>query len=330
MLVLPDFELLQPTEVDEAVAALSPDPGEVMLLAGGTDLVPNLKHGLYAPKRVVSLAGVSALRSISDGNGSGLFLGSGITLTELAAHPVVRSRYPALARAARLVAGPQLRNMGTLGGNLCLDTRCVYVNQTIFWRGALGHCIKKDGDVCHVVPKGSRCVAAFSADTPGPLIVYRAMLHLRSSRGERQIPALEFFRADGVSNTIREPDELLTGVTLPPPPAGLRSNYVKLRTRQSIDFPALSVAVAARMEKDRFQTLDLVVGAVTPKPRVVRRTTETVKDQPLTRALADAVGTLAYDQCRPLTTINVDPDWRREVLPVFVRRALEGMEASGD
>jgi 4-hydroxybenzoyl-CoA reductase subunit beta len=330
MLVLPEFELLQPTDLDAAVAALSPTPGEVMLLAGGTDLVPNLKHGLYSPKRVVSLAGVSELRRVNDGNGSGLFLGSGITLTELAANPVVRSRYPALARAAGLVAGPQLRNMGTLGGNLCLDTRCVYVNQTIFWRGALGHCIKKDGTVCHVVPKGSRCVAAFSADTPGPLIVYGALLHLRSSRGERRVPAAEFFKADGVYNTVREPDELLTGVTLPPPPPGLRSNYVKLRTRQSIDFPALSVAVSARMEKDRFQTLDLVVGAILPRPRVIRRTEETVKDQPLTRELADAVGKLAHDQCHPLTTINVDPDWRREVLPVFVRRALEGMEASGD
>jgi 4-hydroxybenzoyl-CoA reductase subunit beta len=299
-----------------------------LLLAGGTDLVPNLKHGLYAPKCVVSLAGVSELRRVNGGNGSGLFLGSGITLTDLAAHPAVRARYPALARAAGLVAGPQLRNMGTLGGNLCLDTRCVYVNQTRFWRNALGYCLKKDGDVCHVVPKGSRCVAAFSADTPGPLIVYGAMLHLRSVRGERQVPAADFFRADGIVNTVREPDELLTGVTLPPPPPGLHSAYVKLRTRQSIDFPALSVAVGARMDKDRFQTLDLVVGAITPRPRVVRRTEETVKDRPLTRELADLVGRLAYDQCRPLTTINVDPDWRREVLPVFVRRALEGMEPS--
>ena len=218
--------------------------------------------------------------------------------------------------------------MGTLGGNVCLDTRCVYINQTHFWRQALGYCIKKDGTACHVVPTGSRCVAAHSADTPGPLITYGASIHLHSVRGERTVPAAEYFKADGAFNQVREPDEVVTGVSLPRPRDGLHSRYLKLRTRQSIDFPALSVAVSARLEDGMFQDLDLVVGAITPRPRRVRRVDDLVRGKKLTRELAEEVGKAAYTQCHPLPSINVDSDWRREVLPVYVRRALEGLQPS--
>jgi 4-hydroxybenzoyl-CoA reductase subunit beta len=257
-----------------------------------------------------------------------LFLGSGITLTEMAIHPQIRNMYPALADAAGLVAGPQLRNMGTLGGNICLETRCVYYNQTFFWRDALGYCLKKDGDECHVIPGGSRCVAAFSADTPGPLLVYGATVHLRSVRGEREVPAGEFFRADGVRNTVREPDELVTGVTLPAPAPGLQSGYFKFRIRNSIDFPALSVAAAARVQDDTFQSLGLVVGALGARPRVVSRLEELVRGQKLSPSLVEEIGSLVFQQCRPLTNINVDTEWRRSVLPVFVQRTLENLKPS--
>ena len=328
MLVLPAFDLAQPETVKDAVAALSGEPGETMVLAGGTDLLPNLKHGLHAPRRLVSLRHVAELREVREPEGGGLFLGSGITLGELSTHLVVRNQYPALARAAGLAAGPQLRNMGTLGGNICLDTRCVFYNQTEFWRSSLGYCLKKDGTRCHVVPQGSRCVAAFSADTPAPLVAYGATVHLESKRGKREVAAGEFFRADGIRNTVREPDELVTGVELPAPPDGLHSSYFKHRTRQSIDFPALSIAVAAQLEDGLFRSLTLIVGAVTPRPRAVRRVDELVLGRKLTPELAKEVGQRVYDQCRPLATINVDPDWRREVLPVFVRRALEELRPS--
>jgi len=215
MLVVPTFRLLTPRALPEALDALSPTPDEAIPLAGGTDLVPNLKHGLFTPDRVVSLRRLDALRDVHETESGGLFLGAGLSLTQVAAHPLVRSRYPALAEAASLIAGPQLREMGTLGGNLCLETRCVYYNQTQFWRDALGYCLKKDGTVCHVVPKGTRCVAAHSADTPGPLMVYDATMTLVSTGGERTVPVLSFFRGDGVRNTVRQPDELVLGVTCP-------------------------------------------------------------------------------------------------------------------
>jgi 4-hydroxybenzoyl-CoA reductase subunit beta len=325
MLALPGFELLRPRTVGEAAALLG--DGDAMLLAGGTDLVPNLKHGLHAPARLVSLRGIPELRDVREIPEGGWFLGAGLTLTEVAEHPAMRASYPALARAASLAAGPQLRNMGTLGGNLCLDTRCMYYNQTRFWRNALGYCLKKDGTVCHVVPAGSRCVAAYSADSPGPVLVYGGEVHLVSSRGERRLPADVFFRPDGARNTVREPDEILTGVTLPPPAPGLRSAYQKLRMRQAVDFPLLSVAVAAVVEAERVGRMTLVVGGIGSRPRVVKRL-ESVHGLALDAATMDTVARLAYEQSHPLPTVAVDPAWRREVLPVLVRRALGALEPS--
>jgi 4-hydroxybenzoyl-CoA reductase subunit beta len=323
MLVLPRFELEQPETIEQAAAALAAGNGEAMLLAGGTDLLPNLKHGLFEPRRLVSLRRVAELRGSRETSGGGLFLGAGMTLTEVAAHAAVRARYPALARAASLVAGPQLRNMGTLGGNLCLDTRCVYYNQTRFWRDALGYCLKKDGTECHVVPGGSRCVAAHSADTPGPVIAYGATVSLRSVRGTRTVPVAEFFRGEGTRNTVREADEILTGVTLPRPAPGLRSAYEKLRMRQAIDFPLLTVAVAAVPDADeRMETMTVVVSGLGAKPRVVGRVGPLVRGRKLDVALAAEVGEHTRAQCHPLSNLNVDPAWRRDVLPVLVRRAL--------
>ena len=232
MLILPEFEFLQPETVDAALEALEEFPQDSLLMAGGTDLVPNLKHGLHAPRRVVSLGRIESLRQ-SRQTSDGLELGAGLTLTEIAADPVIQDQYTALAQAAGLVAGPQLRNRGTLGGNLCLDTRCVYYNQTRFWREALGYCLKKDGTVCHVVPGGSRCVAAFSADTPGPLLMYGAKVRLQSLRGAREVGLESFFRGDGIRNTVREPDEILTAVLLPVVSPNLVGAYQKLRVRES-------------------------------------------------------------------------------------------------
>jgi 4-hydroxybenzoyl-CoA reductase subunit beta len=287
-----------------------------------------MKHGLYSPKRVVSLRRISSLKEIRETEEGGMLLGAGVTLAEVAAAGPVRRKYPALATAAGLVAGPQIRNMGTLGGNICLETRCVYYNQTEFWRSALGYCIKKDGTVCHVVTEGSRCLAACSGDTPGPLVALGAEFTLVSKRGERRVQASDFFRSDGSRNTVREPDEILTGILLPPPGEGQHSAYQKLRTRQSIDFPALSVTAAARILEGRFQSLTLLVGAIASRPRTIRRVEELVVGSELTEALAEKVGQRAHDQCHPLSTISMDPDWRRDVLPVFVRRALYALEPS--
>ncbi|MBZ0235113.1 MAG: FAD binding domain-containing protein, partial [Deltaproteobacteria bacterium] len=261
MLPLPPFEWLAPRSLVAALEALGEAPHETMLVAGGTDLVPNLKRGLHQPRRVLGLGRVDELARIDEDHDGGLRLGAGLTLERLASAPRVMERYPALAAAAAAAASPQLRRMGTLGGNLCLDTRCAYYDQSAFWRDALGHCLKTSGDTCHVVAGGRRCVAALAADTPAPLVAYGAEVELRSRRGARRIPLLELYGADGARHLTREPDEILTAVILPAPAPELRAAYVKLRARQAIDFPLLSVAAAVSEDDVR-----VVIAALGPRP----------------------------------------------------------------
>jgi 4-hydroxybenzoyl-CoA reductase subunit beta len=214
--------------------------------------------------------------------------------------------------------------MGTIGGNLCLDTRCVYINQTQFWRQSLGFCLKKDGDRCHVVPSGQRCVAAFSADTPGPLIALGAEVSLVSSRGTRRLAVADFFSKDGVHNTVKAHDELVTAIHLPPVGDGRSASaYTKLRARQAIDFPTLSVAAAATWGGDgNLRTLEVVVGGLGPKPRPITKVSALALGRTLDRALIDEISALAARQCSPLDNISASPDWRREVIPVQVARTL--------
>lgn len=345
MLRLPPFRYHRPGTVDEAVALLAGFGSDAMPIAGGTDLMPNMKHRLFTPAHLVSLNGIGAMRGIdvveqaggagngtgSNGAGSGAFgppdvalrIGALETLADVAANPLVRRHFPGLAEAAGLVAGPQLRNMGTIGGNVCLDTRCTYYNQTRFWRGALGYCLKKDGTVCHVTKVGRKCVAAHSADTPPNLIALGASLTLTGPNGTRVIRASEFFVTDGIWNTRRTADEILTGITIPIVP-GRRSAYRKLRQRNSIDFPLLSVAVAADFEESgTVKGLTGVVSALGARPRVLAGWPEVAVGRPLDDVMIEALAERARAQCRPLENLIVDAEWRRAMVPVYVRSALE-------
>jgi 4-hydroxybenzoyl-CoA reductase subunit beta len=320
-MTLPAIDVLRPSSVAEAVAQLAAHPG-ARLLAGGTDIVPNLKYGMYETRHLVALRGLSReLRYVRIGDGGELRLGALCTIDELAGDATVRARLPALADACAQIAGPQLRRMGTLGGNLCLDTRCVYINQTYFWRSALGFCLKKDGTLCHVVAGGQRCVAAASNDTAPVLLALGASVRTVSPRGERVLPLEEFYLADGVHNTVLEPDELLVEVRVPARAASLRQAFHKLRTRAAIDFPALNLAVALEVEQGTLRSARLCVGALAARPALVKGLDE-LAGRPADRRLAEELGGRAWKQCRPLTNIGVDPGWRREVLPVLVRRTV--------
>ena len=327
MLTLPRFEWVRPRTVDETLAALSDRPGETLLVAGGTDAVPNLKHRLHEPRTVVHIGGVRELHFVRETD-DGLHLGALVTLTELSRHPVVRRDYPSLAKAAGLVAGPQLRNMGTLGGNLCLDTRCTYYNQTHFWRSSLGFCLKKEGTVCHVVPAGKRCVAAHSSDVAPVLISLGARVEIAGRSGSRTIAVDEFFVADGIHNNVLAPGELVRSVLLPARSRGMRCGYQKLRPRAAIDFPMLSVAFAARVENGACGDAALVVSAIAARPRVISGVEALMKGKPFAEPLAESLAQAAYKQCHPLINVPYDHDYRREMVPVFVRRAVR--EAMGE
>jgi 4-hydroxybenzoyl-CoA reductase subunit beta len=326
MLTLPPFEYHAPSSVDEALALLSQHRGQVKVVAGGTDLIPNMKHRLFTPAHVMGLRGISGLDEISLDAGF-LRLGAMCTIAQLARDPLVRAYVPSLAMAASQIAGPQLREMGTLGGNLCLDTRCVYYNQTYFWRKALGFCLKKDGTACYVVPGGRRCVAAASNDTAPVLMTLGATVRVSGPHGARDIPILDFYLPDGIANTVLAPDELVLEVLLPAQP-GLVAGYQKLRIRASIDYPALTIAVAAKLDLlQRIEWIRLVISSLGARPHFVRRLDE-LQGRILDDELIAELAQRAYKQCHPLTNINVDPDWRREVIPVYVRRAVAQRQPS--
>ncbi len=325
MLRLPSFRYHRPSTVDEAVGLLGEHAGDVMPVAGGTDLVPNMKHRLFEPGHLVGLKTIRGLKGIREEDGY-LWIGAAETLTSVSTHGLVRTRFPALADAAAHVAGPQLRNMGTIGGNLCLDTRCTYYNQTAFWRQALGYCLKKDGTVCHVTKVGKKCVAAHSADTPPVLMVLDAVAVLVGPKGRREADVRDFFVADGIVNIRRQPDEIVTGIRVPLGAAARRTAYAKLRHRRSIDFPLLTVAVSADVDPDG--TIESIHGVVTglgSRPRELTGWRELAVGHVLDDELIDGLAQRAHAQCHPLENLIVDPEWRRAMVPVYIRRVLVQM-----
>jgi 4-hydroxybenzoyl-CoA reductase subunit beta len=325
MLRLQPYAYHRPDTVADAARLLAEHAGDAMIIAGGTDLVPNMKHRLFTPGHVVALKNIAELRGI-EVRGGVLEIGATESLTTISRHPLVRMHAPSLAEAAGLIAGPQLRNMGTIGGNICLDTRCTYYNQTWFWRQALGFCLKKDGDVCHVTKTGKKCVAAHSADTPPVLMTLGASVDLESSQGSRTVPVADLFIADGIWNSVRQPGEILVRVRVPVPPARTRMAFRKLRQRNAIDFPLLNVAVAVDENEDGTITdVRLVVSALGSRPRLVSGLDRIVAGRQLNEDVIEEIAMRAHAQCHPLTNIIVDMDWRRAMVPVYVRRALEAL-----
>ena len=327
MLRLPSFRYHRPDTVLEAVSILGEYGESAMPVSGGTDLIPNMKHRLFTPEHLVALKGISELRGICEENGD-LVIGAAESLTAISLHPSVRLRFMALAEAAGSVAGPQLRNSGTLGGNICLDTRCTYYNQSQFWRQALGFCLKKDGDTCHVTKVGKKCVAAHSADSPPVLMTLGAQVELVGPEGARSVPIEDFFVSDGLANTRRKLGEVLTGVRIPLPELHLRTSYVKLRQRKAIDFPLLTVAVAAEVDpENRLHQLRGVVTGLGARPRQLTGWGEVAEGEILTEELVESLVVQAYKQCHPLENMIVDSDWRRAMVSVYVRRALAGLRS---
>jgi len=328
MMRLPLFALASPRSVAEA-AAIRADhaPGEAMVLAGGTDLLPNMKRRQQTPKVIVSIAGVPDLRQSTSGRG--MVLGAGLTLTQLARDGAIRERYTGLHQAAAQIATPLLRNMGTLGGNLCLDTRCNYYDQNLEWRRAIGYCMKKDGATCWVAPSSDRCLAVSSTDTAPMLMALGAKVTLVSKRdGGRVIPLADLYRNDGISYLTRRPDEILTHVLLPDA-SGWKSVYWKLRRRGSFDFPVLSVAAAVRWSQDRIvEEARIVLGAVASRPLAAEDAAAGLVGKPLDDAAIARAAEAAFAHAKPMDNTDFVLHWRKRVVREFVTAALR--ELRGD
>jgi 4-hydroxybenzoyl-CoA reductase subunit beta len=333
MMRAPDFRYHAARSVKDAARALRDGGPDAMLIAGGTDLVPNLKRRQVAPSLLIGIRQLRELRRLR--NGRGLVLGSAVRLAELAADRRVQRHYAALARAAGQVGTPQIRNMGTLGGNLCLDTRCTYYNQSLEWRQGIDYCMKapgstgghactsKTGDaICWVATSSPRCWAVSSTDTAPALIALGARVTLLSVEGEREIRLEELYADDGMAYLTRRPDEILTAVHLAPAEPGWRSTYWKVRRRGSFDFPVLSAAAAARFgQGGAVAELRVVLGAVASRPVVVSEASSFVGRE-LTDDVIEALAAAAGDHATPLDNTDLAYAWRKKMVAVTVARAL--------
>jgi 4-hydroxybenzoyl-CoA reductase subunit beta len=328
MMRLPPFTYLAPRTVDAAATALAEHGADAMYVAGGTDLYPNMKRRQFEPKVLVGLRGIRELSGVRGSAREGLTIGAGTTLSAVAAHHEIAARYPALATAAGLVSSPQLRNTGTLGGNVCVDTRCNYYNQSYEWRRAVGFCMKKDGEICLVAPGSARCWAVSSSDTAPVLWSLGARVRLVGASGERTIPLAALYQDDGIAYLAKQPGEILTDIVLPPSD-GWRSAYLKLRRRGSFDFPVLGVAVAARLEGDVVREARIVLGAVASTPRPSAEAAAALAGARLTPDLIARVADLAAGPSKPLDNTDFTHPYRKKMTRVFVARALRSLAGVG-
>ncbi|MBI4421069.1 MAG: FAD binding domain-containing protein [Gemmatimonadetes bacterium] len=324
MLRLPSFTYLQPKMLKQALAMKADAGPDGAYVAGGTDLYPNMKRRQQTPGTVITLAGVRGLGRVSgSGKGEGgSVVGAMVTLTELAGHRTIRKHYPAVASAAELISTPILRNMGTVGGNLCLDTRCNYYDQTYEWRKAIDFCMKKDGKICWVAPSSPRCWAVNSSDLAPIMVALDAQYLLVGPAGERVVPAGRFYHNDGINYLAKQPDEILTAVRLPAP-NGWTATYLKLRRRGSFDFPVLGVAVWIQWDGARAHAARIVLGAVASHPQEVPDAAQAIIGTELEDEAIERAALAAFKPSKPMDNTDFGLSWRKEMTRLFVKRALQ-------
>ncbi len=320
MLRLPVFTYRQPRTLKEALAMKGDAGPDGVFVAGGTDLYPNMKRRQQEPKTVVSLMGIRELTGC-EMRDARCVIGSCTTLTDLSARPTIRASYSAVASAAALVSTPLLRNMGTFGGNLCLDTRCNYYDQTYEWRKAIDFCMKKDGHICWVAPSSPRCWAVTSSDLAPVMVALGAEYLLSGAAGERVVPAARFYQNDGINYLTKQPDEVLTTVRLPAPD-GWDAVYHKLRRRGSFDFPVLGVAAWIRWERGTVAAARIVLGGVASWPQEVPEAGAALAGTDLSDGAIAAAANAAYQPAKPMDNTDFDLSWRKQMTRVYVTRAL--------
>jgi 4-hydroxybenzoyl-CoA reductase subunit beta len=320
MELLPAFALRYPESTEEAARLLAGN-ADARVLAGGTAFVVHLRHGLVAPGLLISLERMPGFRDIAD-EGATVRFGAGVTLAHLASDAGVAARYPALAQAAASVAGPAHRSVATLGGNLCLDTRCVFYNQNEIWRRSNGYCLKYRGETCHVAPQGKHCHAAYSGDLAPALLVLGADVHIAGPTGSRWAPLASLYRDDGAQHLTLAPGEFLVAVRVPVPPPAMRAAYRKARVRAAIDFPLAGVAVALETAAGRVQELRVALTGTNSRPLLIAGTEE-LRGLPPDAALGERLAKLVQRQASPQRTTVTSANYRRQVAAALARRMVK-------
>jgi 4-hydroxybenzoyl-CoA reductase subunit beta len=323
MMRLPKFLYYVPREIADAVKMIGDVGPEAQFVAGGTDLYPNMKRRQQTPKTVISVTRLKELNRITGDGKSGLVIGASVSLTDICEHPVINRDYPMIARAARVISTPTLRNMGTIGGNLLLDTRCNYYDQNYEWRKGINFCMKKDGDICWVAPGSAKCWAVQSADLVPLMVAIGARVRLVSTLGERMVDAAGLYNNDGIAYLHKRPDELLADVHLPPL-NGWRATYKKLRRRGAFDFPVLGVAARIDFDADGIvSAAKLILGGIAPAPIEVVEAEQALVGGSLDDESMQAAAEACYNKARPLDNTDFVMNWRKQMARPYVLRALE-------
>jgi 4-hydroxybenzoyl-CoA reductase subunit beta len=322
MLRLPTFTYHRPKTAAEAVRIAQQHAGESMYVAGGTDLYPNMKRRHQTPAHVVSLQGIPEMNRIEVHPSGGVRIGAMTRLSDLEVHPYLLQHFGALTHAVAEISTPLLRNMGTIGGNLLLDTRCTYYDQTYEWRESIDFCMKKDGAICWVAPGSPRCWAVQSSDTVPVVCAMEADVELVGVDGTRRIKASDLYRDDGIQYLTKKPEELLTRLYLPPP-ANWKASYLKLRRRETFDFPVLGVGACLWFDGNKVSKANIRLGGVGSYAMPATESEQLLVGNELTDELIAAAGTAAMKPARAMDNTDLDVYWRRKVAPVFVARALQ-------
>ncbi|HEY6187013.1 MAG TPA: FAD binding domain-containing protein [Pyrinomonadaceae bacterium] len=329
MMRLPKFTYRMPREISDAVRMMGDAGPEGQFVAGGTDLYPNMKRRQQTPKTVISVTRLKELNRITGDGRSGLTIGASVSLTDICEDAVINRDYPMVAEAARTISTPVLRNMGTIGGNLLLDTRCNYYDQNYEWRKGINFCMKKDGEVCWVAPGSSKCWAVQSSDLVPLMVAIGARVRLVSTLGERMVEAAGLYNNDGIDYLHKRPDELLADIYLPPL-NGWRATYKKLRRRGAFDFPVLGVAARLDMAADgTVKNARLVLGGIAPAPIEVREAEAALVGHALDREHMEAAAEACYLKARPLDNTDFVMNWRKQMARPYVLRALEELQKQG-
>ncbi|MBI4614711.1 MAG: FAD binding domain-containing protein [Planctomycetes bacterium] len=322
MLRLPRFRYLAPRSLDEAVRLLAEHGPQAMLVAGGTDVYPKMKRRQFGPSVLVGLARVPGLGRVEGDGASGIAIGALSMLSSIATDPMLRKHYPAIPEAAEVISTPPLRNMGTLGGNLCVDTRCTYYDQTYPWRASIDFCLKKDGDTCWVAPGSPRCLAVSSSDLAPVMIALGARYELLGPEGARAIEAEDFYRDDGSAYIAKKPGELLARVRVGPA-GGWRSTYAKLRRRGAFDFPVMGAAVAVRVgPNDEIENARIVVGGIASAPVFMEEASRVLAGKRPSETLIREAAALTFRPAKALDNTDLAPLYRKKMVPIFVERCL--------
>jgi 4-hydroxybenzoyl-CoA reductase subunit beta len=319
---LPRFKLLRPRGIEDAVAMMLEHSQHVQILAGGTDLLPSMKQRLFTPDYVMDIRAIEEMHGIQVRAGIGVEIGALTPLSAIEDSEFIRRNYRVLHEAVSTVASPILRNMGTIGGNICLDTRCVWYNQSLQWRKSCGFCIKKDGDLCHVAPGGTKCWAAFSGDTAPALLCLNADLEIVGPGGVRRMALKDFYTNAGDARMRLERHEMVARVFLPQASSGWKGCYLKLRVRGSIDYPLAGVAVALRQNGSGVEAARMAITALNPAPLLVQGAEHALLGKKIDEHTANVVAELAAKTAKPLTTSALTPEYRREIVKVYAKRAL--------